>query len=188
MPAAFSSSSVLPTDATSGARIDDVRYDVVVHVAGLPGDDLGNGDAFIFRLVRQHRPRDDVTDGENARDVGLEMAIDEHALLGVERDTGLGESKPFGERHAADRDQHDIGFNGFGGPPAAGSMSAATLRPRVSTAATLLDSRIATPCFFEDTLERSAISLSIRAKCGSGIRRRAHPSRGAARRTRARVR
>ena len=43
------------------------------------------------------------------------MAIDEHALLGIERDTGLGKPKPLGERHAADRDEHDIGFNGFGG-------------------------------------------------------------------------
>ena len=42
------------------------------------------------------------------------MAVDQHALLGIERDSGLREPKPIGERYAADRDEHDIGFNGFG--------------------------------------------------------------------------
>ena len=84
MPAAFSSSSVLPTEATSGIGVDDVGDDVVVHVAGLAGDDLGDGDAFVLGLVRQHRAGDHVADGVDAGDVGREMRVDDDAAAVVE--------------------------------------------------------------------------------------------------------
>jgi hypothetical protein len=36
-------------------RVDDARNDVVVHVAGLAGEDFGNRDALVLGLVREHR-------------------------------------------------------------------------------------------------------------------------------------
>ena len=45
MPAAFSSSSVAPTDGHFRPGINHARNGVVVHMARLPGDDLGHGHA-----------------------------------------------------------------------------------------------------------------------------------------------
>ena len=59
----------------------------------LPGDDLGNGDSLVFSLVRQHRSGDDIADGEDAGYVRLIVAIDEHALLRIERNSRFGKTQ-----------------------------------------------------------------------------------------------
>ena len=90
--------------------IDHVRNHVVVHMAGLAGEDFGDRDAFLLRLVRQHRPGDDVADGIDAGDIGAEMRIDDDAAAIVLLHAGGFEAEAFGVGHAPDRDQHDIGF------------------------------------------------------------------------------
>ena len=50
--------------------VDDVRDHVVIHMAGLAGEDFGDRDAFVLGLVRQHRAGDDVADGIDAGDIG----------------------------------------------------------------------------------------------------------------------
>ena len=115
MPAAFSSSSVLPTRRDLGARVDDVRDDVVVHVPRLAGEDFGNRDALVLRLVRQHRPGDDVADGVDCRPRSSGNARRRaRASAVVERDAGLRQSEPVGVGHAADGDEHDVGFERLG--------------------------------------------------------------------------
>ena len=113
MPAAFSSSSVLPTEATSGIGVDHVRDRVVVHVTGLAGDDLGDRDALVLGLVREHRPGDHVADRVDAGDVGGEMRVGDDAAA-LHRDAELGEAEALGVGHAADRDEHDVGLDRLG--------------------------------------------------------------------------
>ena len=80
-------------------------------MAGLAGQDFGDRDAFLLGLVRQHRPGDDVADRIDAGDVGREMRIDDDPPAIVLLDADGFEAQPLGERHAADRDKHDIGFD-----------------------------------------------------------------------------
>ena len=75
---------------------------VVVHVPGLPGEDLGHGDALILALVRQHRAGDHVTDRVDARNVGGVVRVDLHALAVVQGDAGLLQTEALGVRTAAD--------------------------------------------------------------------------------------
>ena len=79
----------------------------------LARDDLGDRDAFVLGLVREHRPGDHVADREDARHVRLEMRVDDDAPLVVERDAGFLEPEPSVIRHAADRDEHHVGFQRF---------------------------------------------------------------------------
>src|SRR5438105_2704320 len=90
--------------------IHDAWNNIVIHVAGLTGDDLGTGDAFILGLVREHRPCHHIADRIDALHAGREMRVDLHAAAIVERDAGLLEAEPFGVGHATDTDQHHVGF------------------------------------------------------------------------------
>ena len=91
-------------------RIDHARDRVVIHMAGLTGEDFRHRNAFIFGLVREHRPRDDVADGKDALHIRLEMLVDDNALLLVKLDAGLREAEPVRVGHASDGDEDDIGF------------------------------------------------------------------------------
>ena len=86
-------------------------------------------------------------------DVGLQMVVvrDEAALIGLDAD-GF-EAEAFGERLAADGDEHDVGVERAAAPPFAGSM--VTCRPcrSFSTPVTLWPSSNFMPCFFSDALE-----------------------------------
>ena len=53
--------------ATSGLGVDHARDHPVVHVAVLAGDGLGDRDALVLGLVREHRPGDRVADRVDAR-------------------------------------------------------------------------------------------------------------------------
>ena len=68
------------------------------------------GDPFLLGLVREHRAGDDVADRVDAFDVGAEMFVHLDPLLFVELDADFLRADSFGERSAADRDQHFVGF------------------------------------------------------------------------------
>src|ERR1700680_503912 len=96
-----------------GIGVDHVRDRVVVHVASLARDDLGRGNTFVLGLVSEHRPRDHIADGEDARHAGAEMPVDLDAALLVKRDTRFLKAEAFGVRHAADGHEHHVGFHGL---------------------------------------------------------------------------
>src|SRR5581483_11917471 len=83
---------------------------IVVHMAGLSGDDLRTRHAFVLGLVCEHRTGDDVADGVDAFHAGGEVWIDLHAAAIVERDASFLAPETIGVGHAADTDQHDVGF------------------------------------------------------------------------------
>src|SRR5581483_1418224 len=91
--------------------VDHVRDRVVVHVPGLAGKDFRNGNALVFGLMRQHRARDDIADGPDARDVGRVIMVDNDASALVLLHADAIETKAFGVGHAADGDEHDIGLD-----------------------------------------------------------------------------
>ena len=93
--------------------VDHVRNGVVVHVAGLPDQDLGHRHPLVFRFMSQHRPGDNVADRPDAGDVCRVIMICDDAAALVELDAKLLEAEPVGVRHAADSDQHHIGLDGF---------------------------------------------------------------------------
>ena len=81
---------------------------------GLAGDILGDRDALVLGLVREHRAGDDVADRPDAGDLGAEFVVglDLAALVGLE--PGLVEREAVGVGLAADRDEDDVGFDGLG--------------------------------------------------------------------------
>ena len=92
-----------------GVGVDHARDHVVVHVARLPGDDLGHGDAFVLGLVGQHRPLDHVADGVEALDVGGIVAVDRDlAALGHGHAERV-EAEALGVGFAAGGDEDDVG-------------------------------------------------------------------------------
>ncbi len=91
--------------------VDHVGDHVVVHVAGLAGEDLGHRHALVLGLVRQHRPGDHVADGVDAGHIGLEVRVDDDALPVVERHADGLEAEPLGVGHATDGDQHHVGLH-----------------------------------------------------------------------------
>ena len=64
--------------------VDDAGDDGVVHVAMLTGESLGDRDAFFFGLVGEHRAGDDVSDGVDAGEIGLEVGVDDDAAALVD--------------------------------------------------------------------------------------------------------
>src|SRR5580693_10710135 len=57
--------------------INHIRNDVVVHMAGLAGENFGNRDAFFLGLMRQHRAGNGVADGIDAGNVGAEVRVND---------------------------------------------------------------------------------------------------------------
>src|SRR5262249_37882560 len=102
-------------------RVDHVGNDIVVHVAGLPGEDLRHRNAFVLGLVRQHRPSDHVADRIDAGHVALVMRIDDDAAAVVGLHAHVAEAEAFGVGHAADRHEHHVGFDRLGGAATARS-------------------------------------------------------------------
>src|SRR6202140_1468633 len=76
--------------------VNDVRNDVVVHVAGLAGKDFGNRDAFLLRFVGQHGSGNGIADRINAGDVCAEVRIDDDAAAIVLLHPDAFEAKYFG--------------------------------------------------------------------------------------------
>ena len=147
MPAAFSSSSDLPTDGDFGAGVDDAGNDVVVHVARLARQDFGERDALVLGLVGEHRPAHHVADRVDALDVGLEMRRRSRPARApsrrrAPRARGLrcragGRSRPARHRLRASSPRR----------PAAGSIVALTPRSAFSTPRDLVARWNLKPCF-----------------------------------------
>src|SRR5581483_1380365 len=89
--------------------VNHVGDHVVVYVAGLPGENFCHGDALVFRLVRQHRPGDDVADGEDAWDIRRVTLVDDNTAALVLLHADVFEAEPLRIGHAADGNQNDIG-------------------------------------------------------------------------------
>ena len=97
-----------PDGGDLGRGVDHAGDRIVVHVRGLPRDDLGGGDPFFLGLVREHRPGDHVADGVDAWRAGLEALVDLDAALPVQRDAHAVEAEAFRVGPAADRHQHHV--------------------------------------------------------------------------------
>jgi hypothetical protein len=81
-------------------RVDDSRNDFVIYVTGFPGNHFHAGDAFLLRLVRQHRPSDDVADRVKAFDVCLEVLVNFDAAPIIHGDPELFGKHSLGESAA----------------------------------------------------------------------------------------
>ncbi len=82
-------------------------------MACLTRQHFGKGNAFVFGLVRQHRPHDHVADGIDAIHVGAVVTVGLDPAALVECDTGFFQAEAFGVGLASDGDQHDVGLDGF---------------------------------------------------------------------------
>ena len=82
-------------------------------MAGLTGENFGHRDAFLFGLVRQHRPGDNVADRVDAGDTAAVMRIDHDAaaIVLLHADAFEIEARCIG--HAADGDKDDVRFERF---------------------------------------------------------------------------
>ena len=73
--------------------VDNAGNDIKIHMAMLASHDFGNGNAFVFRLVRKHRALDHIANGIDAGDRCLPMAIHFNAAAVVEHHTRFGKAK-----------------------------------------------------------------------------------------------
>lgn len=96
-----------------GPCVDDAGDGVVIDVAGLACHDFGADYAFVFGFVGQHWAGDDVADGVDAGDVGLEVIVDCHAFAFIEFDANCFQPQTFGIRAAAYGDEDDLGLQFF---------------------------------------------------------------------------
>ena len=78
-------------------------------MTGLPGNNFGAGNSFVFGFVREHRAGDHVADRVNAFDIRAKVIVDLDPLLVIELDAHLLRAESFRERPASDRYKHFIG-------------------------------------------------------------------------------
>mmetsp|Transcript_21198 Transcript_21198/g.50243 ORF Transcript_21198/g.50243 Transcript_21198/m.50243 type:complete len:262 (+) Transcript_21198:120-905(+) len=89
--------------------VDHAGDRLVVDVAVLARDVFNDGDALLLRLVRQHRSADHVTDGPDARHVGLHALVHLHDAARAHFDTRLLKTQPVCVCVAPDRDENNVG-------------------------------------------------------------------------------
>src|SRR5690242_18482910 len=80
----------------------------------LPDQDFRKRDTFVFGLVRQHWPGNDVTDCPDSGHSGRIVMIDDDAAALVQFGADFLEAKPFGVRLAPNRHEHNVSLDGFG--------------------------------------------------------------------------
>ena len=95
-----------PRDFRRG--VDHPRNRVEVGVTVLAGDTLGHGNAFFFRLVRQHRAAHDVAHRPHVRQVGLAVAVDGDEAAFVQLQADLVGTQTIRVRRTADRDDQFV--------------------------------------------------------------------------------
>mmetsp|Transcript_7269 Transcript_7269/g.26348 ORF Transcript_7269/g.26348 Transcript_7269/m.26348 type:complete len:435 (+) Transcript_7269:289-1593(+) len=93
-----------------GVGVHDAWDGVVVHVADLAGDVLHARDAVLLGLVREHGARDDVTNGVDGGNVGLELVVDQNTAA-VHLDPEVLEAETLGEGPPADRHEDDVSLH-----------------------------------------------------------------------------
>lgn len=98
-----------PDGGDFGIGVDDGGNEVPIDVTGFAGDPLGDGNAVFLGFMGEHGTVDDVADGPDAGDVGLEVGVDLDAFFVGEGDAGGFEAEVVGVGAAADGDEHDIG-------------------------------------------------------------------------------
>jgi len=98
----------LPDPRNLGRRVDHPRHRIEIDMPVLSRDALRDGDALLFRLVREHRAADDIADRPHVREVGPALRVDGDEAALVERQLDRIGSKARGVRHAADRDDQPI--------------------------------------------------------------------------------
>mmetsp|Transcript_3890 Transcript_3890/g.14102 ORF Transcript_3890/g.14102 Transcript_3890/m.14102 type:complete len:346 (-) Transcript_3890:1917-2954(-) len=92
-----------------GVGVNDGWNRVVIHVTDVTGEGVDARDAFLFRLVREHRAGDDVTDRVHARDVrGKVVVVDDDLTILGHLDAERFEAETFGERLATGGDEYDV--------------------------------------------------------------------------------
>ena len=82
-------------------------------MAGLSGDHLGHRHALVLGLMRQHRAVDDVADGVDVVDAAAEVIVGDHPTRFIEGDAHVLKAETLGQGTSADREQHDVGIQGF---------------------------------------------------------------------------
>ena len=93
-------------------RVDHARHHVIIDMARLASDQLGDGGAVILCLVGQHRPVNAVTDcPDTVGNLEVIGGLDNAALVGLAANRF--EAQPFGIGAAAHSDDDGIGFEGF---------------------------------------------------------------------------
>ena len=85
----------------------------MIDVRRLARDVLGDGDAFLGRLVGEHRPRHRIADGVDAVDRGAAQGVDLDAPRRVEGEPSRFGLKSIGERPASDRDHQPVELEGL---------------------------------------------------------------------------
>src|SRR2546423_479377 len=94
-------------------RVDDVRDRAVVHVHVLPGDHLSGDDAFVLRLVREHRSRHAVADRIDVRHAGPHAIVDKDFAATAEGQTNGGGIETAKRWLAADGDECVVAVERF---------------------------------------------------------------------------
>jgi hypothetical protein len=98
------------------------------------------------------------------------MVIDLDAAAVVAHDAGLVEPETVRIRNTAHGHEHDVGLDGLGAPPAAGSTVSVTLSLAFLAPVTLEASLKLKPCFCRMRWKFFATSRPCRAGCGRDIR------------------
>ena len=122
----------------------------MVHDAGLAGDVLGDRDALVLRLVREHRAGHDVADRPDAGDLGAEVVVglDLAALVGSRPAASRSRPSMLGLRPIDD--EHRVGRRASSPRrPRRARASRSPCRRRRSTPVTLVDSLSSKPCFLK---------------------------------------
>ena len=97
-----------------GPSVDHTGDRLVVDVPGLSGEQLGDGHALVLGLVGEHLAADDVADGEDAGNVGLELAVDRDEAAVVDLDADRLQPQTLGVGPPADGNQHHVHLQGLG--------------------------------------------------------------------------
>src|SRR5690606_38898509 len=93
--------------------VDDPRDGLEVDVAGQAADQLGNRDAFLEALVRQHRAAHAVTHGPDPVDAGVAVLVDLDPATLVELHAGVVGQQALRCRLATDRHQQLVEHQGL---------------------------------------------------------------------------
>mmetsp|Transcript_18098 Transcript_18098/g.33046 ORF Transcript_18098/g.33046 Transcript_18098/m.33046 type:complete len:347 (-) Transcript_18098:429-1469(-) len=94
-----------------GVGVADGRDGGVVHVTHLAGDVLDACDSILLGLVGKHRTMDNVSDGVDTLDIGLEVFVDLNASALINADANSIRAKPSEVGTTTDGDEADIALD-----------------------------------------------------------------------------
>ena len=141
--------------------VNDAGDDIVVHMARLACENFGHRNAFILRLVGEHGATDHVADGIDSLNAGCEVIIDLDAATFISATPASFAAEPFGVGHAANGDEHHIGFQRFSRAAGGGFDGERNARLELWRPVTLWPSLKVKPCFCSRRWKSLATSLSM---------------------------